>query len=227
MTQKNALKGDILWGFIIILWSVMLAIPVSRETFINLTSAHPYLGGFFKFFILATMGDMLGGRMITGQWKWAQGFVYKAVLWGLLGMAITLVFTVFFSGAGTAQLTGKLPLAGNKIIHAFFASLIMNTSWGPMLYIYHKFGDLFIDSKYEHPKQKTTVTELVGKVDWNGMVSFSWLKTCGFVWIPGHTIAFLLPEEYRVLCSAFLSILLGIIVAFSKKGAIEPAEVDA
>ena len=65
-----------------------------------------------------------------------------------------------------------------------------------------------------------TLKGMVERVDWYGMVSFSWLKTCLFIWIPLHTIVFLLPPEYRVLASAFLSILLGIIVANTKKSAL-------
>ena len=222
MDKKSALKGDIIWGAVLALWIAILVIPVSREAFISFTSAHAYLGGFVKFFILASMGDMLGARMINGQWKFAQGFFFKAILWGVLGMAITLVFTVFFTGSEGAMTSGRLPFAGNTIMHALFTSILMNITWGPMLYIYHKFGDLFIESRYEHPKEKTTVKELIGKVDWNSMVSFSWLTTCTCIWIPGHTLCFLLPGEYRVLASAFLSIVLGVIVALSKKGAKAP-----
>ena len=93
----------------------------------------------------------------------------------------------------------------------------MNLTFGPMMYIYHKFGDLIIDLSYEKKESKITIKDLVDRVDWYTIVSFSWLKTCIFVWIPCHTIVFLLPAEYRVLASAFLSILLGIIIAISKK----------
>jgi len=43
------------------------------------------------------------------------------------------------------------------------------------------------------------------------------LKTCIFVWIQCHTLVFLLPAEYRVLASTFLAILLGILIACTKK----------
>ncbi|MFV0466199.1 MAG: hypothetical protein ACK5ML_09005 [Lachnospiraceae bacterium] len=215
--MKN-LKGDLIWGFVLLIWVLMLVIPVSREAFINTTEAHPYIGGFFKFFILATMGDMLGARILNGKWAFPNHMLAKATVWGLLGIAITLVFTVFMAGAGAAQEAGRLPFAGNVFFHAFFGSAIMNLTFGPMMYIYHKFGDLFVDTWFEkRGKGKVTVPELVDKVDWHAMVEFSWLTTCIFVWIPLHTIVFLMPAQYRVLASAFLSILLGILVAISKK----------
>lgn len=49
------------------------------------------------------------------------------------------------------------------------------------------------------------------------VVRFSWIKTCLLVWIPCHTVVFLMPESFRVLASAFLSILLGVIIAVARK----------
>ena len=210
-------KGDFLWGAVLLLWILILAIPITRTVFIETTDAHPYMGGFFKFFILATMGDLLGVRILNGYWIIPKGFIFKAIVWGILGMMITLVFTVFTGGTAVAQSTGRLPFADSKLAQAFFGSAIMNLTFGPMMYIYHKFGDLFIDLKYEKKGGRVTVKDLVDRVDWYTMVSFSWLKTCTFIWIPCHTLVFLLPVQYRVLASAFLSILLGILVAMSKK----------
>lgn len=51
-----------------------------------------------------------------------------------------------------------------------------------------------------------------------------WLKTCPYFWIPAHTIVFLLPNQYRVLVSAFLSIALGLLLAIAKKGKQIPEE---
>lgn len=215
MKNKN---GDFIWGSVLLLWILILAIPTTRVVFIAVTDAHPYIGGFFKFFILASMGDWLGVRILKDEWIIPRGFILKAIVWGIIGMMITLVFTVFTSGAGAAQSAGRLPFEGSKLAQAFFGSTIMNLTFGPMMYIYHKFGDLFIDVKYERNGGKVTVRDLVDRVDWYTIVSFSWLKTCTFIWIPCHTIVFLLPVEYRVLASAFLSILLGILVAVSKKG---------
>jgi len=66
-------------------------------------------------------------------------------------------------------------------------------------------------------KLNVTIKAIVDKIDWYTLVSFSWLKTCIFIWIPLHTIVFLMPSEYRVLSSAFLSILLGVLIAITKK----------
>ncbi|MFA9463051.1 MAG: hypothetical protein ACERKN_02055 [Velocimicrobium sp.] len=222
--MKN-IKGNIIWGLLLFVWIIILVIPGTRTLFISATESHPYLGGFVKFSILASMGDMLGRRILNGEWSFSQGFIFKAFVWGIIGMMVTLVFTVFMTGAIGAQASGKLPFEESKIATAIFGSAIMNTTFGPMMYIYHRFGDLFIDLCYEKNRGtlqgKITVKEMVNRIDWYSMVSFSWLKNCIFVWVPCHSLVFLLPSQYRVLASAFLSILLGILVAVSKKSTLK------
>ena len=218
--SRKTLEGDFFWGFILLLWILVLVIPSARSVFLYLTGTYPYPCGFVKFFILATMGDLLGQRIQKKEWVIPAGLFFKATLWGIIGMMITLVFTVYVNGAAAAQAAGLLPFGGSKLANAFFGSAVMNLTFAPMLYIYHKYGDLYIETKIERLALKRadriTVRELTGKVDWQSMVSFSWLVTCPLIWIPCHTVVLLLPTEYRVLASAFLSILLGIIVAQSK-----------
>lgn len=213
--------GGFLWVLILLLWIMILGFEKSRDIFIVYTEAHPYIGGFVKFAILATMGDLLGIRILKGEWKKPQGLLAKAGVWGAIGVMITLVFSVYVAGTSAAQASGRLPFEGTAIALAFFSSIIMNLTFGPMLYIYHKFGDLYVDMRIEKQRGeingKIKVSDMVNRIDWQSMVGFAWLKTCLFIWIPAHTIVFLLPEQFRVLASAFLSILLGIIVALSKK----------
>ncbi len=219
--MKKNLVGDLIWAFLLLAWILVLAVPATRSGFIAVTSAHPYLGGFVKFFILASMGDMLGGRVANGEWRIPKGFLWKCTVWGILGMMITLVFAVFMAGAEGAMASGKLPFEGSRIATAFFGSFIMNTTFGPMMYIYHKFGDMLVDMVVEKREGSLegniTVAAMVKRVDWQSLVSFSWIKSCLLIWTPCHTIVFLLPVEYRVLVSAFLSILLGLLVASTKK----------
>lgn len=218
-------KGDYLWGLALLAWIAVLAVPVSRETFIAATDAHPYIGGFIKFSILATMGDLLGIRVLKGEWIIPKGLHHRGVIWGIIGMMVTLVFTVFMGGAAAAQAAGRLPFQGSALAQAFFGSTIMNVTFGPMMMAFHRFTDMYIDAMYEKNGGKTRISQLVDRNDWHSLVEFSWLKTCPYFWIPAHTIVFLLPGQYRVLVSAFLSIALGLLLAISKKGKTAKAAV--
>ena len=77
------------------------------------------------------MGDLLGGRILNKKWVIPKGLVFKACVWGVVGMAVTLVFTVYSGGAAAAMASGKLPFAGNKLAQAFFTSALMNLTFGP------------------------------------------------------------------------------------------------
>lgn len=211
-------KGDFLWIGALLIWGVILIIPSSRTVFIAFTDANPYIGGFIKFGILATMGDLLGARILKGEWIVPKGVFYRAIIWGIIGFMVTLVFSVFMGGAAAAQSAGRLPFKGSNFAQAFFGSAIMNLTFGPMMMVFHKFTDTYIDTKYENNGEKITFVGLVDKIDWHTLVEFSWAKTCPLFWIPAHTVVFLLPGEYRVLVSAFLSIALGLMLALAKKG---------
>lgn len=211
-------KGSILWGIALLVWILVLAVPASRTAFMAATEAHPYIMGFIKFAILATMGDLLGIRILRGEWKLPKGVFYKSIVWGIIGMMTTLLFTVYMGGTAAAQAAGRLPFKESALALAFFASAIMNLTFGPMMMAFHRFTDMYIDSRYEKNKDRITVSNLIDRNDWHSLVEFSWLKTCPFFWIPAHTIVFMLPGQYRVLVSAFLSIALGLLLALAKKG---------
>ncbi|WP_346868655.1 hypothetical protein [Clostridium sp. UBA5119] len=208
--------GDYLWGGLLFLWAAVLVVPTTREVFMAMTQAYPYISGFFKFFVLATMGDMLGARILHGQWQKTKGLIFKAIIWGIIGMMITLAFTLYSEGVLAAQDIGRLPFRGSKFGHAFLTSTMMNVTFAPFMFLFHKFSDLYIDVKYRGIK-KVTINDLVKEVDFNMLIGFSMLKTIPFFWIPCHTIVFLMPPQYRVVASAFLSIALGLMMAIAKK----------
>jgi hypothetical protein len=209
-------KGDFIWGVVLLIWILILVIPVTRTSFINYTEIHPYIAGFVKFAILATMGDLLGMRMINKTWVIPDGLLIKVIIWGVIGMMITLVYTVYMGGVAVAQSTDKLPWEGSVIAQALFGSIIMNVTFGPMMMTFHRFTNMFIDLRCQRSRGQVSLSDLVDKNDWHSLVEFAWVKTCIFFWIPVHTLVFLLPGEYRVLVSAFLSIALGLLLAASK-----------
>lgn len=219
--MENGKKGnDMLyfaaWIAALLVWVVILTVPSTREIFEKMTMTHPFVMGFIKFFILGTMGDILGTRIVKGYFSWPNNMLKKAVVWGTIGMMITVLFPVFNAGAVTAMNKGLLPFKGSNFFIAFFSSALMNLVFGPTMYAYHKLMDLYIDMRAEAGK-KVPLKDLVSRNDWYSLVSFSWLFTLPFIWIPLHTAVFLLPANFRIVASAFLGIVLGVLVALSKK----------
>ncbi len=208
-------KGDFLWGLALAAVAAFLLAPATHGLFVAWTAAHPYLIGFAKFAVLATMGELLALRIVTGEWAAPKGLLQRAVIWGLLGVVIVLIFEIFAGGVMGALKKGLLPGADSKLAFAFFVSTIMNLTFAPTMMLTHRMTDTWLDLKYEG--KAAGIADIVARIDWKGFVAFVLLKTVPFFWIPAHTITFLLPPEYRVLMAAMLSIALGAILAFAKK----------
>lgn len=210
-------KGDFIWGGVLLLWGVILIIPNTRVLFISLTESYPYIGGFIKFAILATMGELLGIRIVRGNWYKINALMFRAFIWGFIGILITLTFSVFSEGVKVAQLIGRLPFESSVFAHAFMTSTIMNVLQSPAIFLFHKCSDTYIDIKYSKNKGKVSLEEITESIDWYKFVSFTLLKTIPFFWVPCHTMVFLLPNEYRVVAAAFASIALGLMLSLANK----------
>lgn len=222
-------KIDLVWPAVLAAIVVFLAVPETRHLFEATTSAHPYIMGFVKYAILATMGELLALRIVTGSWKRPAGFIYRVIIWGVLGMAFVLVFNIFNHGVIGAQKLGLLPMLqggfGAALLVSFFTSLFMNLFFAPTFMAFHRVTDTYLDLGEGKLSKvlKVKLKDVVSKIDWNNFISFVVIKTIPLFWIPAHSITFMLPGNYRLLYAAFLSIALGGILAFSKKKATKAA----
>lgn len=222
--KKNGFIGLIIWCLALTAIIFFLVFPTTHSAFVTITKAHPYIMGFIKVGILASMGEILAIFISTGHFKKPIGFIYRFIVWGFLGMAFALVFDLFASGVGIAMGKGLLPsltegTTGARILSAFLTSALMNLIFGPTFMAFHRITDTYIDLGEGKLNKifKVKLSSVIGKIDWYGFISFVILKTVPFFWIPAHTVTFSLPPEYRVLMASFLSIALGGILAFSKR----------
>ncbi len=209
-------KGDVLFGCGLLGIIIFLMVPLTHRYFLDFTLGHPFMSGFVKFAILASMGELLALRIGGGKWFLPKGMAYRTLIWGLLGIIITLMFNIFASGVEAGLKKGLLPGGESSLAFAFWVSLVMNTSFAPTFMAFHRVTDTFIDLKYKDRFSKVELKVLVDAIDWKGFIGFVLMKTIPFFWIPAHTITFLLPSEYRVLMAAFLSLVLGLILSISK-----------
>ena len=213
---------DITWGLIFCLITLLVAFPLTRTYFDGLTSSYPYLMGFIKTSILATMGEMLINRIKRGSYFSGTGLLYKFIVWGFLGMLFVLIFKMFSSGVYAAQAANLLPSIQNdtfvaRLLTAFMISLLMNLVFAPSFMILHRITDGYIElgeGKWSGMRN-VKLNQIIDRIDWNYFFSFVILKTIPFFWLPMHTITFLIPENYRVLMAAYLSIALGMILTLS------------
>lgn len=221
-------KTDILFITLSILCFSPFFFPEVFDIYTRVNSAHPYCLAFMKFALLATYGEVIGLRIKTGHYsEKGFGIFPRAIVWGLLGVWIAIAMKTFATGAPImAQSLGiegvadamKGTLSVEKIVGAFFISLMMNTSFGPVFMTIHKVTDTHILAN--GGSWKAIITPLpFGKIltslNWKVQWEFVFKKTIPFFWIPAHTLTFLLPPQFQVLFAAFLGVVLGVILSIA------------
>ena len=215
-------KKDIIWVVVIVLLTLVVMIKSSRIIFEQLTSDYPYLMGFIKTAILASMGELLVNRIKNGSYFSEKGIVLKFFVWGFLGMIFVLIFKVFASGVVSAQQAGLLPFVEasfvSSLLTALLISTIMNIFFAPTFMLLHRVTDgyIFLSEGNLIKMRHVKLNDVIERINFKIFISFVVLKTIPLFWIPAHTITFMLPENYRVLMAAYLSIALGIILTVSK-----------
>jgi hypothetical protein len=223
-------RGAVLWTIAFAAAVCFLVTPVTHHALISATRVHPLIMGFVKFAILATLGELLGLRMRTLEWKMPVGLPWRVLVWGTLGAIIALMFQVFNAGAQAAMNAGLLP--GNwgplkTLATAFWISTVMNTTFGPAMMAAHRFSDAYIELCGGRVFGKRVgFADIINHIDWHSFFGFVIGKTIPFVWIPAHTLTFLAPPEYRVLLAALLSILFGAILGFAARPKKNPSEAE-
>lgn len=231
MGGHTLLRSDklILSVFAITILSFLFSGTVSAG-YASVTATHPLLAGFTKFALLATFGECLALRLRSGRYL-APGFglLPKALVWGILGMGITIAFAIFARGVppALAGLSGEPAYAGalggpfgwGKLAVAFGISVTLNLFFAPVLMVAHKLSDLHIAASGGSLHCLVTLPDIPGlfrQINWNIMWSFVLARTIPCFWIPAHTVTFLLPESFRVLFAALLGAALGVFLAWKK-----------
>jgi len=222
-------KQDIIFIVCIILF--FLPFFLSEQVFSiydTFNKEHGMVMSFFKFAVLATLGESIGLRIRNGVYnKKGFGLIPRAIVWGFLGLTIKMAFVIF--ATGTPQFLAYLgfekavlAMAGSftplKLLVAFSISAAMNLIYAPVMMTLHKITDTHILNNNGTIKGFFTPIkfgEIMVNMDWSVQWNFVFKKTIPFFWIPAHTITFLLPSHYQVLFAAVLGIVLGVLLAIA------------
>ncbi len=185
---------------------------------------------FIKFGVLATLGEILGLRIMTGDYtRKGFGVFPRAIIWGILGMGINIAMIVFskgvphffeYMGMDNSTQIMKASLSISKVMLALSISVAMNLIFAPVFMTFHKITDMHILNCSGSIRSLVTpipMTKIITGLNWDTQWNFVFKKTIPFFWIPAHTITFLLPEEIRVLFAALLGVALGILLAIAAR----------
>lgn len=214
-------RGDFIWAAILGCVVAALLYPTSHAAIMNATQLHPYLMGFVKFSILASLGELLAIRIIGNEWTFPSGMIYRVFVWGGVGFFMVPAFPVYSNGVAAALHSGMLPggQSGSPLIRAIWTSVVMNMTFGPVVMIGHRVCDTYLDLAGGRLLRLPSVRlgEVITTINWHNLIEVVCIRMLVFFWLPAHTITFLLSPQYRVLCAASLSFALGVILAFFKR----------
>ena len=220
--------------FAIVMLAIFLPFFLSADLYDwykTFNADHAMIMAFLKFGILATLGEMLGCRISTGNYTTPTfGVAPRMVIWGILGVAIAMAMMVFKSGIpafiaamGGAELVADFAAGGfswGKLVVALSISVMMNTFFAPVFMTFHKITDTHIaecGGKLKALFTPIPMRRLITTLNWDRQWSFIFKKTIPLFWYPAHTITFMLPGEYQVLFAALLGVALGVILAIGAR----------
>ena len=220
--------------FALVMLAIFVPFFVSPELYAwykGFNAEHAIIMAFLNFAILSTLGEMRGCRISTGAYTHPTfGALPRMVIWGLLGMAISMAMTVFSAGIpafitnmGGGEMVASFYAEGlswGKFVVALAISVMMNPFFAPVFMTFHKITDAHIAECGGSLMALVTpipMQRLIKSVNWDVQWGFIFKKTIPLFWYPAHTITFMLPGELRVLFAALLGVALGVILAIGLK----------
>ncbi|MFW6094878.1 MAG: Mpv17/PMP22 family protein [Bacteroidota bacterium] len=220
-------KKDIIFLLLIIIaFSPFFLFDGIYEFYDTFNKTHGIIASFFKFALLATLGELIALRIREGVYhRKGFGVAPRAIVWGFIGITIKIAFIIFATGTpavleyvgingATNALQGSF--SGTKLLTAFCTSVAMNLIFAPVFMTFHKITDTHIIWNGGTLKGFFTpikFSKIFVNLDWSIQWGFVFKKTIPLFWIPAHTITFLLPPHMRVLFAAILGIVLGVLLA--------------
>ena len=229
-------KNDFI--FILVLCVIFLPFVFSKtayELYMELSGKHFMIMGFVQYALLATIGEMLGLRLQTGNYvEKGFGVLPRAFVWGTLGLTIVAAIQIFGVGSpvfidnlfnlgdgGIVTIMATPGISFMKVVGAFIMAFFMDVFFSPLFMIVFGVYDMHIKQTGGTLKgfftHKVKYSENLQNFNWKVQWRFVFMKTIPLFWIPAHTIMYLLPVEFQVLMSSMLGIVLGVILFFANK----------
>lgn len=228
-------KQDLLLCVLVLIVLLPFFIPQTGafDLFVSVTRNHAYVMAFFKFAVLATLGEMIALRIREGVYnKPGFGVLPRMVVWGFLGITITMAMVLFKNGTpyflsslgisnveSLQTVFSSSELSWGKLGVAFSVSVLMNSIFAPVMMTFHKCTDIHIldtGGTFRGLLRPIKMREIFSKkINWDAQWNIVIKRTIPLFWFPAHTVTFILPPTFQVLFAALLGVALGLILALS------------
>lgn len=174
-----------------------------------------YVLAFIKFAVLATSGEVLAGSLSRKKLYIPRMLLARMAIWGFLGIAISFMMKVYY-GAMERMIAPNPAVFTDRLLLAFCTSAVMNITFAPSFMLFHKHTDTWLDLYAEG--RRPSLESVCERIDYYLYIRTVLITTIPLFWLPAHTLTFMLPESVRVLFSAILSVVLGLLLSLQKKG---------
>ncbi len=175
---------------------------------------HSNIAGFIKFALLASYGECMKARITTGSWK-VSHLPLKAVIWGFFGIWISWAFVFSDNGFNGVLAAGLWFEEARPFSLSLWMNILIGYPWF-MMFI-HYWLDKMIEDGFVWP------WELLGMEATARWAKIVFISLVVF-WVPAHTFTFSLDPHLRVVCAAYLSIALGLILSFAARSQVNETD---
>ncbi len=172
------------------------------HAYVSWVNGNPMLSAALQFALLGTLGELIPHWIRRGRGLIPFSpliLLGKVLAWALMGLVIKYGFAMMKGGVAGLLEHGLLPAWTAKgVARAFVVSAITNLFFGPQMMAFHRIEDNLI----------------LRQRGFAGITRAWW--TLIWFWIPAHTLTFSLPVDYQIGLAALWSVVLGVILGFSK-----------
>lgn len=215
MGKSKVRKQDLYWLIGYGIFFSLAGYLAAEGLFAEFNEKYPYLAGVIQFVLFATGGELLSTRILYNYWPVDKAMGFKALVWGMGGLVLTVLFSVLPKGVEATMETGLLPFYGSDIAAAVLSSIVLNLFSMPIHAAAMRILGNYSEERFYHGHRMKAI-EAVDSVDWGEFVDFTYFKTIPVFWIPANTIGFLMPENFRVFFAAVLSFVFGMLMTILK-----------
>jgi hypothetical protein len=172
------------------------------DSYIQWVRDHPMTSAAVQFGLLGTVGEIISCSIKAKRFALpGKGYqvAAKVLAWAVLGIVIKYGFAGM-KGFTRALLDHQMlpSIFDSGVGWAFAVSVLTNVFFGPQMMLLHRLEDNLISWE----------RNLAG-------LTTAWWTLLWF-WIPAHTVTFSLPTEYQIGLAALWSVVLGVILGWSK-----------
>ncbi|PJC86817.1 hypothetical protein CSW98_07430 [Vibrio sp. HA2012] len=193
---------------------ISLLLLIFSEQVGAFSAAHSNIAGFCKFALLASYGECLKSRISGGSWKIAH-LPLRAFVWGCFGIWISWAFVLIDNGVNGVIGAGLWGGTARPLSLSVWMNIISGYPFA-MMFV-HYWIDKTIEDGFVWPWH---LFGMESTVRWAKIVFISLIV----FWVPAHTFTFSLDPHLRVICAAYLSIALGLILSFAARARVSETE---